>query len=274
MKTIVTPSSLAVLQRAKRTISMILPLGLRVELLRLKRAVEDIPWHNRLSTCKGDAGEYGYVLAERFSPMERVKGAIEPRLQKGKERNVAIASKAINRSVIEPGQVFSYHRLVGRPSRWRGFQSGLQLLQDEESEGIGGGLCQISNMLFQLAAEAGMLIVERHRHGLDLFPDHVRTAPFGCGATVRYNYNDLRFENPLPYAVIVNLEVIDGQLKGSIAAPCEPDFEVLIEERDHRFYRDNGWRMRENKIYRVIASRDGIKIREELLAHNRCRVMY
>lgn len=274
MKTIAMPPSIVALHRTKRILSVILPLGLRVELLRLKRAVEDIPWRNRLSTRKGDTGEYGYILAERFSPMERVKGAIEPRLQKGKEKNVAIASRAINRTVIEPGQVFSYHRLVGRPSRFRGFRSGLQLLRDEESEGIGGGLCQISNMLFQLAAEAGMLIVERHRHGLDLFPDHVRTAPFGCGATVRYNYNDLRFENPLPYAVIVNLEIAGEKLQGSIAAPCEPDFEVSIEERNHRFYRDNGWRMRENKIYRVITFRNGTGMKEDLLAHNRCRVMY
>ncbi|MBN2027687.1 MAG: VanW family protein [Actinobacteria bacterium] len=274
MKAVEMPSSGEVGHWAKALLSKMLPLCIKAELLCLRRAVENIPWRNRFSTCKGDASKYVYILAERFSPMERVKGAIEPRLQKGKERNVAIASRAIDRTVLEAGQVFSYHRLVGRPSRWRGFRSGLQLLRDEESEGIGGGLCQISNMLFQLAAEAGMLIVERHRHGLDLFPDHVRTAPFGCGATVRYNYNDLRFENPLPYAVIVNLQIVDEQLRGSIAAPCEPDFEVLLEERDHRFYRDNGWRMRENKIYRVIASRDGMAIKEELLAHNRCRVMY
>jgi vancomycin resistance protein YoaR len=129
-------------------------------------------------------------------------------------------------------------------------------------------------MLFQLAADSGMLIVERHRHALDLFPDHVRTAPFGCGATVRYNYNDFRFENPLPYSVIVNMEIAGGQLGGSIAAPVEPMFRATIEERDHRFYNENGWRMRENRIYRIITYPDGTLIKEELLAHNRCRVNY
>ena len=269
-----TPSLAVFRILVKKPLSGVLPTGVKVELLRLKRSIENIPYRNRFATIKGEAKAYSHVLEERCSPLERVKGAIEPRLQKGKERNVAIAARSIHGTVIEPGDIFSYHRLVGRPSRWRGFRSGLQLLRDEEAEGIGGGLCQISNMLYQLAAGSGMLIVERHRHGLDLFPDHVRTAPFGCGATVRYNYNDLRFENPLPYPVIVTLEIVDEQLRGSIASPRELDFIVTIEERDHRFYQDNGSRMRENRIYRIITSRDGNLIREELLAHNRCRVKY
>ena len=258
----------------KEEVARILPFGVKVELLRMKRMVENIPYHRRFARTKGEREDYLFTLAERFSPMERVKGAIEPRLQKGKERNVAIAAASIDRTLVKPGEIFSYHRLVGRPSRWRGFESGLQLMRDEESEGTGGGLCQISNMLFQLASGSGMLIVERHRHALDLFPDHVRTAPFGCGATVRYNYFDLRFENPLPYTVIVNVEIRDGRLEGSIAAPVEPSFRISIEERDHRFFEENGWRMRENRIYRIITYPDGTPIKEELLAHNLCRVMY
>ncbi len=258
----------------KRSVSWIVPLGIKIELLRLKRAVENVPYRNRFATLKGSSQDYEYSLAERFSPLERVKGAIDSRLQKGKEENIAIASGLINGTVLNPGEIFSYHRLVGRPSYWRGFRHGLQLLRDEESEGVGGGLCQISNMLYQLAISSGMLILERHRHGLDLFPDHMRTEPFGCGATVLYNYNDLRFENPLPYAVMVNLVILDRQLRGSITSPREPDFMVTIEERDHHFFEENGWRMRENRIYRIIENRDGVPIKEELLAHNRCRVKY
>ena len=269
-----TPSLTAYSGMVKNTITRILPIGARVELLRIGRYIENIPYRNRFAITRGEVQKFEHILDEKYSPLERVKGAVEPRLQKGKERNVAIAAKKINATVIKPGEIFSYHQLVGRPSWLKGFRSGLQLLRDEESKGIGGGLCQISNMLYQLAAGSGMLIVERHRHGLDLFPDHVRTAPFGCGATVRYNYNDLRFENPLPYPVIVNLEIEYDRLRGAIAAPCEPDFKVIIEERDHRFFWENGTRMRENRIYRIITSLDGNLIKEELLAHNRCKVKY
>ena len=70
------------------------------------------------------------------------------------------------------------------------------------------------------------------------------------------------------------MEIRDGRLEGSIAAPVKPTFKVTIEERDHCFFNDNGWRMRENRIYRIITDPDGTPIRDELLAHNLCRVTY
>lgn len=258
----------------KRILSRILPFNVKAELLRLKRAIENLQLRNRFAKDKGDAKDFGFVMAERYSPLERVKGAVEAKLQQGKEVNVAIAAPLINGTIIRPGEVFSYHRLVGRPSRMRGFKNGLQLFKDEQATGIGGGLCQVSNMLYWLAINSGMLITERHRHELDLFQDHQRTAPFGCGATVFYNYNDLRFENPLPYSVLVCMEIIDHQLRGRLYSPQDPGFYVIIEEKNHRFYEENGQRMRENKIFRLIKSRDEVLIREELLASNRCRVKY
>ena len=258
----------------KRILSRILPFFFKAELLRLKRAIENLPLRNRFARDKGNEADFDYIMAERYSPLERVKGAVEADLQRGKEANVRIAAPLIDGIVIRPGEVFSYHHLVGRPSRIRGFKNGLQLFEDEEAAGIGGGLCQVSNMLYWLAINSGMLIVERHRHELDLFPDHKRTAPFGCGATVFYNYNDLRFENPLPYEVLVGMEIIDHQLRGRLYVWQDPGFYIVIEERDHRFFEENGQRMRENKIFRIIRSRDESLMREELLASNRCRVKY
>ena len=77
-----------------------------------------------------------------------------------------------------------------------------------------------------------MKIEERHRHGLDLFPDHGRTVPFGCGATVYYPYADLKFSNPLPFPVLIETFLSDGQLIGRIRADTDPGFSFEIEERD------------------------------------------
>ncbi|OFW59613.1 MAG: hypothetical protein A2Y75_01380 [Candidatus Solincola sediminis] len=251
-----------------------LPFQLRRELLSLQRFIRNIPSRHFLAANKANAEDFPFTLSTAASPLERVKGAIEAKLQKGKEKNVSIAAGRINNTLVEPGEIFSYHALVGRPSRLRGFKHGLELRNDEESAGIGGGLCQVSNMLYVLAISSGMRIVERHRHGLDLFPDHCRTVPFGCGATVCYNFQDLRFENPLTQPIMVSLEIIEAQLIGKIRIASDPGFRVRIEERGHRFFNENGYRLRENFIWRIISDSHGAILREELMAHNKCRVVY
>jgi len=258
----------------KRVLGSIIPFWLRVELLRLRRAVVNLRDSSRLARERGDVSSFPFVLAEYSSPLERIKGAIPAHLQEGKEKNVAIAAKRIDKLVVGPGELFSYHRMVGRPTRLRGFKYGLELREGEESAGIGGGCCQVSNMIYWLSVNAGMKITERHRHGLDLFPDHLRTVPFGCGATVFYNYADLRFENPLPIPILISIYIEDRMLVGRMLTTSNPGYRITIEERDHRFFEENGIRMRENRLFRRITDSDGRLLREELLAHNRCRVAY
>ncbi len=263
------------MKRLRKRLSSLLPFGLRVEGLRLVRLVEDWKVRQRLASRKGAAEGFPHVLAEAGSPLERVPGAVDARLQRGKEINVGLAARGIDGVVIGPGQLFSYHRLVGRPSRLRGFRLGLELRDNLESAGVGGGCCQVSNMLYWLAVNAGMRIVERHRHGFDLFPDHQRTVPFGCGATVFYNYLDLRFANPLDQPVLVELAVShDRRLAGRIRARSDPGWRVTVQERDHRFFEQDGRRMRENRIHRRIVDARGRVLEDDELAHNLCEVKY
>jgi vancomycin resistance protein VanW len=79
----------------------------------------------------------------------------------------------------------------------------LEFRDGETVTAVGGGLCQLANLLVLLGIEAGMEILERHRHSLDLFPDADRTAPFGCGATVFYNYVDLRLRNVMDFPLLL-----------------------------------------------------------------------
>ena len=136
------------------------------------------------------------------------------------------------------------------------------------------GLCQVSNSFYWVAVRSGMRIVERHRHGLDLFPDHERTVPFGCGATVVYNYADFRFENPLPHPVMLRARIEAGAFVSELWTTADPGIRVEVEETDHRFYQDaEGW-MRENRIRRRIRTTAGVLISDTELAHNKGRVMY
>lgn len=256
----------------------LIPYAIRVELARLKRLPmwwAEMPTIARMRVDPKDAGAYSFRLACHSSPLERSPGAVEPGLQRGKEHNVAVAARLLDGLLIGPNKIFSYHHVVGRPSRPRGFRVGLELHNGIPSRGVGGGCCQVSNALYLVALRAGLRIVERHRHGLDLFPDHDRTVPFGCGATVFFNYADLRFENPLPYNVLLKTTVQDRTLTVQLWTTEDPGWTTEIYEVDHRFFREGEDRvMRENRIRRRFLRTDGSVMLDHEVAHNSGRVLY
>jgi vancomycin resistance protein VanW len=254
-----------------------MPFAIRLEVLRLKRLpgwLVETPTIARTRLAAAARGDYTHLLARHASPLERAPGAVEPALQRGKEANVALAAVFLEGLLVRPHEVFSYHRTIGRPSRQRGFRLGLELQNDRPSRGVGGGCCQVSNTLYLIALRGGMKIVERHRHGLDLFPDHRRTVPFGCGATVFYNYADLRFENPLPQPALLRFRIEEGALVGELWAVNDPGWSVEVYEVGHRFFREGSARMRENHIRRRFRLPDGSVLLDQEVAHNRGRVMY
>lgn len=251
-----------------------LPRSVRIEVARLRRWPIWVLERRSVARARGEPADFPFVLARHASPLRRPGTSVDPALQRGKEHNVRVAAGRLDRVRVEPGQVLSYHHLVGRPSRLRGFVPGLELHDGQPSRGVGGGCCQVSNLLYLLALRGGMKIVERHRHALDLFPDAGRTVPFGCGATVFYNYADLRFENPLAGPVLLTLAIEEGMLVGALRAPADPGFTVEVYEVDHRFFQEGGAWYRENRIRRRIRGRDGEVLADQEVAHNRGRVLY
>ena len=255
----------------------LLPYPARLELTRVKRLPMwwiETPTIARTRLSTSEQSQFGFSLACHSSPLERTPGEVVSRLQQGKEQNVGLAADCLDGLLLTPNQVFSYHHAVGRPSRLRGFRLGLELHQGEPAQGIGGGCCQVSNTLYILALRAGMKIVERHRHGLDLFPDNQRTVPFGCGATVFYNYADLRFENPLPQPVLLRMRIDQRSLVGELWTTEDPGWTSEVYEVDHRFFREGDTWMRENRIRRRFVRADGSVLLDQEIAHNCGRVLY
>ena len=137
----------------------------------------------------------GYSIKRHQSLLKRKLGASNPILQENKAVNLTISSSQINGLTIKPGETFSFWKLVGETTLEKGYIEGMQLSQGEVRTGIGGGICQLANLLFWLALHSPLEIIERHHHSFDPFPDDRRVLPFGSGASVFYNYIDLRFKN-------------------------------------------------------------------------------
>ena len=138
------------------------------------------------------------VLAYRHASLIRRRlGNMDMRLQENKAVNLRLAAPKVSGVLIRPGEVFSFWRLVGATSARKGYREGLMIKRGQPSQGIGGGLCQFTNLLHWLVLHSPLRIVEYHHHdGVDLFPDCGRQIPFGIGTSISYNYLDYRFQNP------------------------------------------------------------------------------
>jgi len=216
-----------------------------------------------------------FTCKKHQSLLRRRLGNSDPQLQENKVENLKIACPQIDGVLIRPGETFSFWRLIGEATAGKGYFEGMQLSRGEVVRGVGGGLCQLANLLYWMALHTPLEIAERHHHSFDPFPDEHRVLPFGSGAGVFYNYVDLRFFNPTQLAFQINVWLSDLHLKGTIRSDQEPRFSYHVFERNHRFIKEGGRTFRENEIWReIIDRRSGNRIDEEMLVKNHAEVKY
>jgi len=75
---------------------------------------------------------------------------IDINLQKGKATNIQIAAQTLNHIMIYPGEEFSFWSLVGNITKRKGYQEGRVIVNEKVQSGIGGGLCNLANLLHLL----------------------------------------------------------------------------------------------------------------------------
>ncbi|MCA1616171.1 MAG: VanW family protein, partial [Acidobacteria bacterium] len=127
----------------------------------------------------------------------------EKPLVAGKVHNLRLAIRPLNGAEVTPGEVFSFWAQIGRPGRRRGYVAGRELREGCVIPTVGGGLCQLSNALYDAALSAGFEIIERHAH-TQIIPGSL--AEVGRDATVFWNYVDLRFRSLRPYRVEATMD--------------------------------------------------------------------
>lgn len=121
----------------------------------------------------------------------------------GKVHNLRLAARRIDAIVVPAGRVFSFWRQIGRATRRRGYARGRELREGCVVPAIGGGLCQLSNAIYDVALRAGLEIVERHRHSRVMAGS---LAERDRDATVFWNYRDLRLRGSGDWRLEVALD--------------------------------------------------------------------
>ena len=213
------------------------------------------------------------VVTRHSSLLMRKLGSTDMRLQRQKVENLRIAAAALDGLIIRPGEVFSFWDAVGAPTYGRGYVDGMLLSAGKVSEGVGGGLCQMSNLLHWAFLHAPFEVTERMHHSFDVFPDSGRTIPFGSGATIFYNLIDLRARNISTTPIQIRVWLTENDLKLQLRSAERISEKYHVYEKEHAFVRAEGTWFRSNELWRQTLV-DGQIVRDEKLYDNFAPVMY
>ena len=216
------------------------------------------------------------LVKSHASILIRKLNGVDLTLQQNKVTNLRIASSKFNGIVIHPGETFSYWRMVGNPTEDKGYLPGLTIsARQKMGNGVGGGLCQLANMVHWLVLQSPLEVTELHHHSDALFPDERRKVPFGTGTSVFYSKLDYRFKNTTDQDVQILVwlddEYLNGELRSERAFPYKYR---IVEENDH-FRNENGTFYRISQIYKLTLDRDtGEELKKEVILDNHSKVLY
>lgn len=246
-----------------------------VEKGRFCRALADFPLRGRFAVAR-ETARLPVAVYRHGSLIRRRLGNVDMALQENKAINLALAAPLVDGVLIRPGETFSFWRLVGNPTGRRGFREGLTLSCGGPSSGIGGGMCQFTNLIHWMVLHSDLEITEHHHHdGVDLFPDFNRQIPFGTGTSIFYNYLDYRFYNPTSRVYQLCVRVDGEYLRGELRADAPQAYCYHIVCRSEFFSREADGVYRNNELFRRTVDRaTGCLVGEELFRRNHARVAY
>jgi vancomycin resistance protein YoaR len=157
--------------------------------------------------------------------------------------NIELAANALDSHVVFPNETFSFNKVVGNRTLKKGYLRAPIIVRGELSEGIGGGICQVSSTLFNAVDRAGLQIVERYSHS-----KRVPYVPAGRDATVSWYGPDFQFQNKYNQPILIRAkryggsmivklyssDMIDMKKRRVPNAPTSLPDEIHIEQNVHQ----------------------------------------
>lgn len=255
----------------------ICPFTYKISVLKCKavRCIKDILSKDKIARKKSKVN-LPVLIFEHSSVIRRELKGVDMTLQNNKAVNLSIAAPKVDGIIINPGEVFSFWKMVGSTNKRKGYREGLNILNSSITAEIGGGMCQFTNLIHWMILNTPFEIVEHHHHdGFDLFPDSGRRIPFGTGTSIAHNYLDYRFKNTSTTPIQLRIWVDDTHLHGEIRGVKGIDLRYEIEALDEHFERreDSVYRMGK-VIRRTLSKEDNTLIKDEIIRQNCAKVLY
>ena len=206
------------------------PLAYKISLLKEAIKKDLIDFKNGKKFAKKKNKEnLEYIWKGDTKVLLRKLHGVDMQLQKNKVKNLQLASQKIDGIIVKPGEEFSFWNLVGNATKRKGYLEGLVISNSQMKKGIGGGLCQMANMIHWLVLHTPLTVTELHHHSDALFPDVKRRVPFGTGTSISYKAIDYRFknttENPIQIRVWLDDTFLYGEIRSTV--PLNEKYKIV-----------------------------------------------
>ena len=140
--------------------------------------------------------------------------------------NLKLACKAINGTILFPGETFSYNETVGERTAAKGYKAATSYSNGETVQTLGGGICQTSSVLYNCALLADLKIVERSPHSYAS-----SYVPKGLDATVSWGGPDFKFKNNTNYPIRIKASAKGGSVTITLEGTDEKDYYIKMESK-------------------------------------------
>jgi vancomycin resistance protein VanW len=217
-----------------------IPREIKVQYQLLRRYWRDVKKNDQFASPKSEVK----ILPYQIELTQIIKASY---LYLNKIHNLKIGANRIRSVLILPNQVFSFWKIIRKPSKKNNYKKGRNIVGNQLSEGFGGGLCQLSGIIYHIALVANLEIIERYSHSLDIYTDENRYSPLGCDATVVFAYKDLRIRNNSNGIIQFEFEITNEKIRIFLKSEMPIDTAVLsfkiIEKQGKKevsIYKQNG----------------------------------
>jgi len=208
------------------------------------------------------------------TPIYRAWQNVDPQLERNKRVNFGIALAKIDMVTLQPGETFSFWRLLGKPTRRKGYIEGVVLRNGVLGGGIGGGLCHLTGFTYWMTLHTPLTVTERHRHSHDTSPAGW-PQPFGSDATCFYNYKDLMITNNTDHAFQLRLEATEEHLRGAWISDAPPVSKYEVYQKHHSIeIEKHGKYIRHGVLHRRVYDLDGVLKNDEFISENYAVQLY
>ena len=253
------------------------PIAYKISLKKeaIKKDLKDLKAGKKFANKK-NKNNLQYIWKGDTKVLLRKLEGVDMQLQINKVTNLKIASKKIDGLIVKPGEEFSFWNLVGNATKSKGYKEGLVISNSKMKTGVGGGLCQMANMIHWLVLHTPLTVTELHHHSDALFPDVKRRVPFGTGTSISYKALDYRFKNTTEHPIQIRVWLDETFLYGEIRCDVPLNKKYKIIEEDNHYAKDeDGIFYRNSKVYRIIIDKETNKEeKKELILNNHSKVMY
>ena len=162
--------------------------------------IKAVPAHNSGASSFSNVGS-AKAVKNVYQYVYSTYSTSKPNGTAARNNNLAVACRAINGTILAPGETFSFNEVVGKRTPGRGYQ----IAPTGNGEAYGGGICQVSTTMFNTALLGNMKITRRSQHR-----SAATYVPKGRDAMIYTTKNDFRFVNDSDYYIKIRAKASGG----------------------------------------------------------------